>query len=178
MDCVYNDKNSILVRKYANRLTMAGRAIIMFGLWSSLRFIILIWFGMDDTFKDTFDMAKYMVSENSIDQVLMYTIAILVVVIALGVPFLINFLLGRSAIREGKGVKKSNLYIIVCAFLFVLTIVSFFIVETEEVYLELWIATMIVDITLCIAYFDVVYSAIRLRMYDKRRKEEVLNNAD
>lgn len=178
MDIVSNDKNSILKRKYSNRLMMAGRAIIMFGLWSSLRVIILTWFGMDDTLKYFFDVAKHMVSENSVDQVLMYTIAILVVVIALGVPFLINFLLGRGAIREGQGVKKSNLYIIVCAILFILTIISFFVVETEEVYLELWIATMIVDITLCIAYVDVVYSAIRLRMYDKRRKEEVLNNAD
>ena len=129
MKYVSNDKNDIMKRKYGNRLLMAGRAIIMFGFWSSLRVVILSFFGMDDTFKDHFDMAHNMVSENSIDKAIMYTIIIVAIIIVLGVPFLVNFLIGRSAMREGKGGKRSNFYLVVCAFLLIGTVVSFFIVD-------------------------------------------------
>ena len=178
MELLSNDENSVRIRKYSNRLTMAGRAVIIFGLWSSLRVVILALLGMDDTFSDSFNVARDLAA-NVENKAAVYAIATVVVVFALVIPFLINLFIGRRAIMEGTGKKSTTVYLVVAALLLALTIFSLIYGGSEDEFYEIWIASIIVDITLCGAYIDVIYSAIRLKKCSRiAQAKEVEPHAD
>ena len=168
MDYLVNDDNSVLQRKYSNRLKMAGRAIIIFGLWSSLQVLILYFLNQESILTLVYEALK----EEGVENSLLYPIIIIVAIILVGIPFLINLYMGLSAMGEAKGKKKTPVYLVICVLSFIFSFVSIFMSDFSD-YLELVIATLIVDITFCIACIDVVYSAIRLRRCKKQAKKEV-----
>ena len=168
MDYLVNDDNSVLQRKYSNRLKMAGRAIIIFGLWSSLQVLILYFLNQESILTLVYEALK----EKGVENSLLYPIIIIVAIILVGIPFLINLYMGLSAMGEAKGKKKTPVYLVICVLSFIFSFVSIFMSDFSD-YLELVIATLIVDITFCIACIDVVYSAIRLRRCKKQAKKEV-----
>ena len=168
MDYLVNDDNSVLQRKYSNRLKMAGRAIIIFGLWSSLQVLILYFLNQESILTLVYEALK----EEGVENSLLYPIIIIVAIILVGIPFLINLYMGLSAMGEAKGKKKIPVYLVICVLSFIFSFVSIFMSDFSD-YLELAIASLIVDVTFCIACIDVVYSAIRLRRCKKQAKKEV-----
>lgn len=168
MDYLVNDDNSVLQRKYSNRLKMAGRAIIIFGLWSSLQVLILYFLNQESILTLVYEALK----EEGVENSLLYPIIIIVAIILVGIPFLINLYMGLSAMGEAKGKKKTPVYLVICVLSFIFSFVSIFMSDFSD-YLELAIASLIVDITFCIACIDVVYSAIRLRRCKKQANKEV-----
>lgn len=168
MDYLVNDDNSVLQRKYSNRLKMAGRAIIIFGLWSSLQVLILFFLNQESLLTLIYEALK----EEGVDNSALYTILIIVAILVLGIPFLINLYMGLSAMSEAKGKKKTPVYLVICVLSFIVSFVSIFMSDLSD-YLELAIASLVVDVTFCIACIDVVYSAIRLRRCKKQAKKEV-----
>ena len=168
MDYLANDDNSVLQRKYSNRLKMAGRAIIIFGLWSSLRVLILYFLNQESLLTLVYEALK----EEGLDNSYIYPLLIILAIVLVGIPFLINLYMGLSAMGEAKGKKKTPVYLVICVLSFIVSLVSIFMSDLSD-YLELAIAALIVDITFCIACIDVVYSAIRLRRCKKQAKKEV-----
>ena len=110
MDYLANDDNSVLQRKYSNRLKMAGRAIIIFGLWSSLRVIILYFLNQESLLTLVYEALK----EEGLDNSYIYPLLIILAIALLGIPFLINLYMGLSAMGEAKGKKKTPVYLVIC----------------------------------------------------------------
>ena len=165
---IANDENSIAVRKYASRLTMAGRAMIIFGLWSSLRIILIVILNMNEVFQKALDAEQLVGSARTA----VYAMSIVLIIIILIIPFLFNLYLGRRAMREAKGGKKSTVYLVWTGIFVVAVFSSMLFVDGEGISL-LGVAANIVDLTLCIAGIDIIYSAIRLRQYKKLTEGEV-----
>ena len=172
MDYLANDDNSVLQRKYSNRLKMAGRAIIIFGLWSSLRVLILYFLNQESFLTLVYEALKEALKEEGLDNSYIYPLLIVLAIVLVGIPFLINLYMGLSAMGEAKGKKKTPVYLVICVLSFIVSLVSIFMSDLSD-YLELAIAALIVDITFCIACIDVVYSAIRLRRCKRQAKKEV-----
>lgn len=168
MDHLINDDNSIMKRRYSNRLKMAGRAIIIFGLWQSLQVIILFILNYDTIASEVMEGVDADVS--SINTI--YVALVIAIILVVGFPFLVNLYMGLSAMGEAKGKKKTPVYLVICALSFIFSLSSIFL-SNKDNYIELVIASLIVDITFCIACIDVIYSSIRLRKYRKIKEKEV-----
>ena len=155
MDYLVNDDNSVLQRKYSNRLKMAGRAIIIFGLWSSLQVLILYFLNQESILTLVYEALK----EEGVENSLLYPIIIIVAIILVGIPFLINLYMGLSAMGEAKGKKKTPVYLVICVLSFIFSFVSIFMSDFSD-YLELAIANCHTD-----CRYNILYSVYRCTLF-------------
>lgn len=106
MDEVKNDNLNTELRKYQNLLTVSGEGIILCGLWDALKAILGLYYGQENIYKLL----------ESVDAEIDRSIAAAVVTVIFAVTALLVFLLhfgaGIGAVKEGKGKKKGNVYLV------------------------------------------------------------------
>ncbi len=113
------------LRKSRNSLMICGKALIAFGAWTALRVILYLLLGQYTlrTFIED-NIVPPETPEGFPLNLLILMIFSFVLVLCL-IAFLLNFIAGRGAYREGKTGKKGTLYIVATVFLLVTTASGF-----------------------------------------------------
>ena len=150
----------IKMRRYQNLLTVSGLGVIIFGLWTVLKTILLL-FLQEDMLDDLPDGLFY--------RVLFFTLVGGVLLI----DFLIRLFVGLSARAEGFGKKKGYGYIVVAILIAIASLASlvliFFDIADRSI-LEL-IVSFIVEATSMIATVELLVAAFTVKKLKKELGE-------
>ena len=150
----------IKMRRYQNLLTVSGLGVIIFGLWTVLKTILLL-FLQEDMVDDLPDGLFY--------RVLFFTLIGGVLLI----DFLIRLFVGLSARAEGFGKKKGYGYIVVAILIAIASLVSLVLIffdTADRSILEL-IVSFIVEATSMIATVELLVAAFTVKKLKKELGE-------
>lgn len=156
----------VTIRRLENNLVTVGTGIIMFGLWAFIKSILTaLLIGMD------------YIDNATEEEQLLFSIASWIFAV---LSVLMYLWLGLSARAEGKGKRKSPVYLffvgMICLFsisailyeIYTLT-VQFKTVDDPVTLL----VTIIIDVTRLIFLFELIYSSVMLRRIKKQKEKEV-----
>ena len=150
----------IKMRRYQNLLTVSGLGVIIFGLWTVLKTILLL-FLQEDMVDDLPDGLFY--------RVLFFTLIGGVLLI----DFLIRLFVGLSARAEGFGKKKGYGYIVVAILIAIASLASLVLIffdTADRSILEL-IVSFIVEATSMIATVELLVAAFTVKKLKKELGE-------
>lgn len=150
----------IKMRRYQNLLTVSGLGVIIFGLWTVLKTILLL-FLQEDMLDDLPDGLFY--------RVLFFTLIGGVLLI----DFLIRLFVGLSARAEGFGKKKGYGYIVVAILIAIASLASLVLIffdTGDRSILEL-IVSFIVEATSMIATVELLVAAFTVKKLKKELGE-------
>jgi len=150
----------IKMRRYQNLLTVSGLGVIIFGLWTVLKTILLL-FMQEDMVDDLPDGLFY--------RVLFFTLIGGVLLI----DFLIRLFVGLSARAEGFGKKKGYGYIVVAILIAIASMASLVMIffdAGDRSILEL-IVSFIVEATSMIATVELLVAAFTVKKLKKELGE-------
>ena len=180
MNHINNDIDQIRIRRSQNTLIVVGTGTILFSVWTVIKTLGAFFLLKNESV----DVVKEAAGEIGValsDQQVFY------IVLAVMVLFMILFLavrtfIGRSAILEGRGLRRGNGYLILASILIILGIASLvtsiFSTGSQESlsvfsvfsnYTSL--STLIIEFTSMIMLVELVYSAIRIRIVRKRVRQ-------
>ena len=168
MYTTYNDEDSVKKRLYGDRLVLSGRALIILGIWSSIKAIILFYLALPQI--SEFVTEGDIVPEEIVRNVKLILMAIFVILIA--IVFLFHLYIGRSAMKNGYGKKRTTFYLVLTVIAIISTIASDVQIVMEGLDI-IDLASMVVDFTVVYACCDILYSAIKLRTIEKKTEERV-----
>ena len=156
-----------LTKKYESNMIISGRGMLFFGLWSVFKIVVGYIFGADDILDAQVDIPE--IDENFVDVVAWVIVAITCLMI-----ILFSLYIGVKAIRYGRGTKRKNGFLVVVAIIGVLNIIGIpgYFTEISSSDWDSAIASALVDLTFASMSFDMVYSAIRLGIINKKRLKE------
>ena len=168
MYTTYNDEDSVKKRLYGDRLVLSGRALIILGIWSSIKAIILFYLALPQItgFVTEGDIMPEEIARN----VKLIMMAIFVIIVA--IVFLFHLYIGRSAMKNGYGKKRTTFYLVLTVIAIISTIASDVQIVMEGLDI-IDLASMVVDLTVVYACCDILYSAIKLRKIEKKTEEGV-----
>lgn len=158
------------IRKQQSILISSGTAVILFGVWSIVRIVLL-------RFIDTTHYISYFELDNipdilDISAAQYANIFMVFLVILLFIDLIIRTYIGFSAIKEGQGKYKKHItYIVVagiCAFMSICSDISSVISFIKGDVTFEWFLSVIIDISIHIATIEIVISAIKLRIYNNK----------
>ena len=168
MYTTYNDEDIVKKRLYGDRLVLSGRALIILGIWSSIKAIIIFYLALPQI--SEFVTEGDIVPEEIVRNVKLILMAIFVILIA--IIFLFHLYIGRSAMKNGYGKKRTTFYLVLTVIVIISTIVSDVQIVMEGLDI-IDLASMVVDLTVVYACCDILYSAIKLRTIEKKTEEGV-----
>ena len=168
MYTTYNDEDSVKKRLYGDRLVLSGRALIILGIWSSIKAIILFYLALPQI--SEFVTEGDIVPEEIVRNVKLILMAIFIILIA--IVFLFHLYIGRSAMKNGYGKKRTTFYLVLTVIVIISTIASDVQIVMEGLDI-IDLASMVVDLTVVYACCDILYSAIKLRKIEKKTEEGV-----
>lgn len=149
----------MLSRKYHNTLYVSGIIVVAFSFWGVIRSIAYLFLSSDSSLSDYKEMGEFK-----------YAILIFALIIVIAADFLLRFYVGRCAIIEGHGKKRSIIYVVL-AVLMVFSTVGCIILaidtfnETDAK--ASTIISIVVDTTNAINMCELIYSAIRVKRIHK-----------
>ena len=150
----------IKMRRYQNLLTVSGLGVIVFGLWSVLKTILLLFF-RKELLAD--------VPDDTLVRVILFSIIGLILL----VDFLLRLFVGLSARDEGYGKKKGYAYIvfaIVIALGSLASLVMVFFDSNVKSITEL-IVSVIVEATSLIVVIELLVAAFTVKKLKKELGE-------
>ena len=180
------NQKQIEYRRHLNSLMISGKAMIALGIWTTLRVILAMLMGKNNL--RAFIMQYFVDSDVVVDEInelgmniVIVVVFVIVLVISL-IAFSINYIAGIGAYREGKGLKKGNVYI----FFIVLILIStlwFYVARllpaspqaVQEVQGETFLneqGSFLLDFTQVLICADILYAMVRSRKIGKELKEE------
>ncbi len=146
------------VRRYNRNIETAGGAVIMFGLWAVVRFLITLAMGSS---KGVEYFKAYYSSEPS-DEDLLLTIVIFIVIFSIFIA--LYLIIGLSAIRYANGKKKKRGFAycaIIVAVLTLLTLPMYFVDDIPSETIDTILASLLTDVTLVAILFDMARSTFK-----------------
>lgn len=162
------DNLNAQIRKKQNLLITSGYAVMMFGIWSIVRAILMFVLEPDVIWQD----AGISIDDLQGIEIVIFWITILVVLLC---DLLLRMYVGKRAVREGLGKRQKSIYIVLCAISVIFTIsadVSAIINLTGDETIEMLFSYVVVDVSTCISMVLVVTSALSLRRLN-RNKESI-----
>ena len=141
------------IRRTQDNLFVLGTSVIAFGLWNLIKFTVYFFFNSDDI-KQAVDEKYFMFS-------------IIVTWVMIFISFLLRCFIGISARAEGKGKRKSVLYLVFTGiimsvyFLIIVFETFFFIFQLEHIFTM--VVTLIIDITSFMFLLELMINSIRIR---------------
>lgn len=147
------------IRKNQSHLICSGAAVIAFGLWSIIRISLM-------RFMDPVSLEEFWKIPDELSREKYYFLVFTILLVLLVIDLLLRLYIGLSAIREGKGKRKRIVYVIVAFLYGLVSVVSDpeYFIETAGSEITLTgVAMTVVDLTSCIALFEITVSSIRLR---------------
>ncbi|MCR4604996.1 MAG: hypothetical protein K5639_03250 [Eubacterium sp.] len=149
-------------RRLSINLITLGTGVIVFGLWSFIRFALTV-FVYNDGIVDLIPP--------ELKPVIYSFLMVFAIII-----FLLEFYIGFSARKDGKGKRKSIAYIIVTGFVVVtyitVDVFDIFRLFSNESGLVYAVSSVIIEITATICIAEMMISSIMLRSIRKKQKKE------
>ena len=169
-------------RKYLNSLKISGKAMIAFGAWTALRVILLMLLGEKNIRAFILSTAQGMEELGETELSVVTAVFFVMIMVFCIIAFLINYVAGIGAYREGKGKKKGTVYIIVTSLLLILMIMSLVAsllsepadpaqMSTEDAFLNEE-GSFLLDLTQLLICVDILYSMIKSRKIGKELEKE------
>ena len=148
-------------RKTEIDLVTLGTGMIFFGAWTFIKLILTTLLYDTELFKDLPDVVTAIV------YIIIFYIA--------GIAFLIHFYIGMSARAEGKGKRKTVIYIILTGVIIFLGVPELtaeaYLLFTENHSLLHIIVTLIIEVTSLVITLELFVNAIRLRRLRKKEAQ-------
>ena len=155
------------LRKHRSRLKISGYAVIAFGLWSIIRIFLMRYF-------DPLSFEAMLGEETDIPREFYDEVVFTGLLVFLAFYLLYRFFVGRAAIREGSGNRRKMLYVFF-ALLYGLISVCGDIHYTVLLFSQggrlIGLTDILVDLSACVAMFEIVYSAAAIRVLEKKARE-------
>ena len=150
----------IKMRRYQNLLTVSGLGVIIFGLWTVLKTILLL-FLQEDMVDDLPDGLFY--------RVLFFTLIGGVLLI----DFLIRLFVGLSARAEGFGKKKGYGYVVIAILMALASLTSLVLIFFDTNEQSLWelIVSVIVEATSLVVTIELLVAAFTVKKLKKELGE-------
>lgn len=159
------------IKKCESNITITGLGVLVFGMWSVLKFIIQTIYGVDVSAQ----LAELDVESHEDKLFTMLFVIIFLAIIAFAI-LLFHSYVGIKAIGYGRGVSSKRGFLIpagVMAVLNVVSVIMYFRPKDGTLnFDDTMIAALLVDITLCYILFDMIFSAIRLGILKKQMLQE------
>jgi hypothetical protein len=159
------------IKKCESNITITGLGVLVFGMWSVLKFIIQTINGVDVSAQ----LAELDVESHEDKLFIMLFTIIFLAIIAFAI-LLFHSYVGIKAIGYGRGVSRKRGFLIpagVMAVLNVVSVIMYFRPKDGTInFDDTRIAALLVDITLCYILFDMIFSAIRLGILKKQMLQE------
>lgn len=150
---------SAIKNKIEINLITTGTGLMFFGLWTFIKFFLTI----------VFLGVEY--DDNTSDEVKL--IATIIAIIAVAIVSALFCYVGLSARAEGKGKKKSVMYLIVNGFLLFFHILIIILEAAALLFGEnilTIIITMIIDATAAVLMLEVMINSIKLRKIRRHKR--------
>lgn len=155
------------LRKHRSRLKISGYAVIAFGLWSIIRIFLMRYF-------DPLSFEAMLGEETDIPREFYDEVVFTGLLVFLAFDLLYRFFVGRAAIREGSGNRRKMLYVFFALLYGLISVCgdihyTVLLVSRDQRMVEL--AEILVDLSSCIAMFEISYSAVAIRVLEKKNRE-------
>ncbi len=156
-----------LTKKYESNMIISGRGMLFLGLWSVFKLVVGYIFGADSIIDSQLDLPEA-------DDVATELILWLIIAATCLVIMFFCLYVGIKAIRYGRGTKRKKGFFVIVAIIGILNIVGIpgYFMEMKASDWDSAIASALVDLTFASMSFDMVYSAIRLGILNKKRLKE------
>lgn len=177
MQHINNEPEQIKIRRAQNNLIVVGSGTILFSLWTLFRMVASLFLLK----KETLDSFKELpsVKEQPASDGLIFAVLVAVVLVVVGVVILVRIYVGRAAIAEGRGHKRSSLYLVLAALMIFgcfYSIISVFVPSAGDAVLggafaqHNSVSSIIIELTSAVMLFEMIVSAHTIRKI--RNKEE------
>lgn len=158
----------VKLKKEQSTLSILGKAVIAFGLWTLIKYIIYLVLTYNNADSEIREIA-------STEVPLLFILAMIVIVMSFEIIF--RFIIGMKAIRESKGKKTSVVYLIFASFLLFSQINSV-VVDIEKLTYSSetiidTISTVVFGITSTLTTLWLIISAIKTKYYSKKINEDM-----
>ena len=162
-------------RKYQNELIVTGNGVILFGIWSLVRAIMMLLFPSDA--RDQLLSA----SGTAVQTQLVIILTIVLFFILVGIDLVLRLFIGISARREAYGMKKRRGYlgaaiVLLCAY-FALDAYSVYLLPRYPANLVVNILYLVIDLTSILALLWLINACVRFRKIRKQMAEEEVPDA-
>ncbi|MBR1855516.1 MAG: hypothetical protein IJ803_00390 [Oribacterium sp.] len=153
-----DEETKVKLRRYRKNIELNGQAMLLIGLWTILKYIIINYFG-DKTVMGLIEVTEEELRLWGGDMyVLLYAL--------LGFMYLMYLYVGREAISFAKGHRKSIVFLIFAGlhwFLLFIGIPGYIIeIKGNLMKLDAILAALIVDIATCYVLGDIIYSVLQV----------------
>ena len=155
---IHNDPAAIRLRRDENTLVVVGGGVILFGVWSLVKALL------------------YMISDrtNIIEEISINEIGTAGVIVVIGAVFLIlmadlavRLYVGRAARAEGRGHRKSPLYLVLTGLMVLGSLITLFILfrygKAAADDIPDMIISSIIELTSVVLECEMIYAGIRVR---------------
>lgn len=166
-----NSENAIKLRRYKSELSTAGAGYIIFGVWSVLKVIMLV-FLRDHALKELLE--DQTIAPEEIPAVMAFLIVI--IACATFVVLGMHFYVGIGAIKASRGSKKTG-YLIWARIFFVCNIISLLtyagnIRDLSNIEIQdTTIASFLVDLTVTMILFGMIRSTRQINELSKEKEQ-------
>lgn len=169
----YNSDHETGLRRYRGNLAMSGAAYVVFGFWSVIKIIVSLTME-PEIWEDMLKAGREV--EGATDDIIKPVFAVIMILICAVILF-IHIRIGLSAIRYSSKKQRSWFFLIVAAFLIYLTVTSipnYFEESIDPMYSapDVIASSILADLTVCFALFDMIFSIIMIGRIRRRKKRE------
>lgn len=175
MNFVNNEPEQIKIRKSRDTLIVVGTGTVLFSIWSAVKMAGMLILLRKETLDALFEKVGTFegLSDDAVFWLFFAIIAFFMTLI-LG----IRLFVGMSAVAEGRGKRRSLLYILVAAVMIIFNIIGFcagfFTTEAEQQFGALTrdqsISTLIIDVTSVIMLTHMIVSALKIRKLTGKKR--------
>ena len=178
-------QKQIEYRKHQDSLKISGKAMIALGLWTSLRLILTMLLGENNlrTFiinNFTEGVGAEEINEAGINIVIVILFVLVLLICLIG--FLINYVAGIGAYREGKGGKKGTAYIVITVLILLGTVWTYVDrllpkspqavqAASEDTFLN-ESGSYLLDFTQLLICIEILYAMVKSRKIGKELEKE------
>ncbi len=160
------------IKRCQSNIKITGLGVLVFGLWNVLKFIIQIIYGSIDIARQLSEIEL----DPEIDPIIVPLATFFLILFVSLVIIVTHCFIGLRAIGYGRGVRKKWGFLIFAGIIAVITAIGipgyfrsadgrFFIDDTV-------IAAALVDLTLFYILCDMIFSAIGLKIFNKKLEQE------
>ncbi|MBQ6622945.1 MAG: hypothetical protein IJH75_08915 [Mogibacterium sp.] len=169
---IHNDPEDIRIRRARNLLIIVGTGIIALGAWSFAKSVLLL---LTDRASLYALAAETAAQDGVFSEQTAYGIILAVILLATLLDISVRLYVGRSAIAEGMGRKRSRLYILLTCIMILFSLlllifgIATFFFKADGQQAEGSVSFIIIELTSLIMMSEMVVSAVRVR---KHRSQE------
>ena len=158
-----------LIKKYESNMIISGMGMLFFGMWDVFKFIAGFLYNGNTTYNRELNK---LLADQDLSVFLIWTIIGLTSMVIMSFALYI----GVKAIKYGKGIKRKKGFLVVVAILGILNlaVIPQYVTEfnADEAQVAAIVATILVDLLFVSMAFDMVWSAIRIGILNRKNEKE------